>query len=171
MIPSLWECFGVWFHARLSKLLSLLIIPCEVINWCRLEEGFKAHSPYTWFRTSSFFFYHSLMFSAIIRCGEMFTPFSKHNYGNYKPVFPHLGSHEMSSKCGCFLVLIASKYNRCFSVSFCPCLLLFSEVKEKVLSKYSELYASSIDGCCNNVSGNSNNYNIHTIMCQFYSAE
>jgi len=43
--------------------------------------------------------------------------------------------------------------------------------KEKVLSKYSEPYASFTDGYCNNVSGNSNNYNIHTIMCQFHSAE
>jgi len=50
------------------------------------------HSPYD---SGQAAFYHSLMFSDIIRCGEMFTPFSKHNYGNYKPVFPHLVSHEM----------------------------------------------------------------------------
>lgn len=170
MIASLWECFGV--HCFMSVCLSCYLCSLFHVKWST-EAGWRRD----WKRTrlipdsGQADFCPSLMFSAIIRCGEMFTPFSKHNYGNYKPVFPHLGSHEMSSKCGCFLVLIASKYNRCFSVSFCPCLLLFSEVKEKVLSKYSEPHASSIDGCCNNVSGNSNNYNIHTIMCQFYSAE
>lgn len=146
MIPSLWECFGVWFHERLSKLLSLLIIPCELINWNRLEEGFKHTHLIP--DSGQAAFYHSLMFSAIIRCGEMFTPFSKH--GNYKPVFPHIVMRcylsvvvfWFSSQASTTDMYCLYTISLCFSVSFCPCLLLFSEERKFWLNIQKNMHLS-----------------------------